>query len=104
MDELKVITAIFNPGKIVVTAGVSNRCMNDSDFHKFVISSCARHLQGDWGDLEYEEDRKANDAAVKEGDFRIMSAYNYGDDPKETIWIITEGDHSATTVLFPSEY
>ena len=104
MDELKVITPIFNPGQIVVTAGVNTRCIEDPLFQQFVMTSCARHLQGDWGDLEYEEDRKANDAAVKEGDFRIMSSYNYDDDPKNTIWIITEWDHSATTILFPSEY
>lgn len=104
MNELKVITPLFDPGQMMITAGINTRCMRDPLFQQFVMASCCRHLQGDWGDLEYEEDRKANDAALKEGDFRIMSAYNYGDDPKETIWIITEWDHSATTVLFPSEY
>ena len=104
MDELKVIEAVFNPGQFVVTAGVSARCQEDPLFHQFVLISCGRHIQGDWGDLEYEEDRKANDAAVKEGDFRILSAYNFNDNPEDKIWIITEWDRSITTILFPSEY
>lgn len=60
----------------------------------------ARHQRGDWGDLE-EEDKRLNDAAVKEGD-RILSAYILPTGVK--VWIITEWDRSATTLLLPSEY
>jgi len=37
----------------------------------------------------------------------MLSAYNDDRFPKNgnaTIWIITEGDRSVTTVLFPDEY
>lgn len=42
----------------------------------------------------------SNNEAVKNGE-RILAAYMYGD---TKIWIITEWDRSATTILFPEEY
>ena len=47
-----------------------------------------------------EEDKAANEQALIEGN-RIMGAYQTC---KGKIWIITEADRSATTVLFPDEY
>ncbi|MDE6020535.1 MAG: hypothetical protein K2H01_06040 [Ruminococcus sp.] len=49
-----------------------------------------------------DEDKALNDAAVKNGDERIFAAYI--DSTGRKIWIITEWDRSATTILFPSEY
>ena len=65
-----------------------------------VAASIARHLVGDWGDLD-DEDRQANEDSLKhEG--RLFSAYQ---DSKGTkFWIITEWDRSATTVLLPEDY
>jgi len=59
-----------------------------------------RHLNGDWGDL-CDEDRRSNDAALKNGD-RLFSSYRITPDLK--LWIITEWDRSITTLLLPSEY
>lgn len=59
-----------------------------------------RHVVGDWGELD-EEDRRENELSVKEG-LRILSAYRLRDGTK--IWIITEADRSATTILLPDEY
>ena len=64
------------------------------------IELMARHLAGDWGDLN-AADRAANDRALQSGE-RIISAYRLGNDQK--IWIITEADRSATTILLPAEY
>ncbi len=53
-----------------------------------------------------DEDRQANDQALTQGT-RLLSAYNDDRFPKNgvaTIWIITEADRSATTILFPDEY
>jgi hypothetical protein len=61
----------------------------------------SRHRRGDWGDLG-SDDRATNDAAVVTGG-RILSAYRVHEDDT-TIWIITEGDRSATTFLLPDEY
>ena len=64
----------------------------------------ARHSEGDWGDLD-DFDTRQNNTAVKEG-YRILSAYEVTAENGETerIWIITESDRSATTILLPSEY
>ena len=48
-----------------------------------------------------EEDKAENELSVREG-FRILSAYRLRTGVK--IWVITEADRSATTVLLPSEY
>ena len=67
-----------------------------------------RHSCGDWG-LVCKGDRDENDYSVTHH-LRILSAYSvetdkpskgYGDN---TLWIITEADRSATTILLPDEY
>ena len=59
-----------------------------------------RHVRGNWGEV-CEEDRESNDQAVTEGE-RILSSYQTNDGVK--IWVITEADRSATTLLLPEEY
>ncbi len=59
-----------------------------------------RHVHGDYGDL-HEEDREANELAVKDGE-RILSSYPIPGHVR--IWIITEADRSSTTLLLPHEY
>jgi hypothetical protein len=65
-----------------------------------VVELLARHAHGDWGDLG-SEDKRLNDRAVQ-GRTRLLSAYMLSDSVK--VWIITEADRSATTVLLPDEY
>jgi len=65
-----------------------------------MMNALRRHARGDWGELG-EEDRQANDLAVKHG-ARLLSAYHTKAGIK--FWIITEADRSATTVLLPEEY
>lgn len=59
----------------------------------------ARHEQGDWGDVDIE-DAMANEQALIDGG-RLMSVYKL---EIGTVWIITEADRSATTLLLPEEY
>jgi len=59
-----------------------------------------RHVTGDWGELD-EHDRQENEISVDQG-FRLLSSYTLSDGTR--IWIITEADRSATTLLLPSEY
>jgi len=59
-----------------------------------------RHVTGDWGDLD-KEDKAENELSLREG-FRLQSAYHLSDGVK--IWVITERDRSATTILLPEEY
>ena len=90
----------FRMGKLVYTRGVADKVADDSAFSKFVLAGLQRHLKGDWGNM-CADDKAENELALKEG-FRLFSAYENEGLPK--IWIITEADRSATTVLFPDEY
>ena len=58
-----------------------------------------RHQSGDWGDLCDEDIQANNDAYYHSG--RILSSYLIG---SQKIWIITEADRTATTILLPQEY
>ena len=60
----------------------------------------ARHQAGDWGEVP-AEDWQENELSVREG-FRVLSSYTLSTGKK--IWIITEADRSATTLLLPADY
>lgn len=86
----------FDLGKVVGTPGAL-QFLADNGLTPFHFIE--RHTQNDWGRLP-AEDAAANDAAMMTGGC-LLSSYPVGDG---RIWIITEGDRSATTVLLPSEY
>ena len=66
-----------------------------------ILALVRRHARGDWGDLS-RDDALANDLALDPTcPARVLSAY---ETVGGRIWIITEADRSATTVLLPSEY
>ena len=60
----------------------------------------ARHSSGDFGELT-PDDRYENEIAVEHG-FRVLSSYRLGSGT--VVWVITEADRSATTILLPQEY
>ena len=93
----------FELGQTVMTRGVADALSENPDFMGFVIESLERYKECDWGEMA-DEDKALNDAAVKNGDDRILAAYKNGGPTAWKIWIITEWDHSATTILFPDEY
>lgn len=61
-----------------------------------------RHLRGEWGEL-CAEDTAVQDASLEPGaePDRLMSVHMVNG---IKLWIITEWDRSATTVLLPEEY
>lgn len=59
-----------------------------------------RHARCDWGEVD-SGDRELNDLALDDGT-RLLSAYRTAKDAR--LWIITEADRSATTILLPEEY
>ena len=87
----------FQLGQIVATPGALAAF---EEAGEEPITYLARHLVGDWGEV-CEEDAKENEFSVREG-FRILSAYILSTGVK--IWIITEANRSATTLLTPEEY
>ncbi|WP_146501962.1 hypothetical protein [Rubinisphaera italica] len=85
----------FPPGQIVIT---SNALAQLS--HAEVFTALKRHLTGDWGDC-CPEGRQANELALELGG-RVFSVYHSEDHHK--FWIITEADHTLTTVLMQDDY
>ena len=88
---------MFTLGQMVATPGALRALERNN---QSPIEFLRRHANLDWGDLD-EEDKRENDYSVVHG-FRILSAYTLKDSTR--IWIITEADRSATTILLPSEY
>lgn len=100
----------FKLGQVVTTFGVNDRIADDIKFAKFVTNSLRKYCTGDWGDM-CKADKKENDFAVEHGHLRIFASYECNKDIgggakalDAKIWIITEADRSATTILFPEEY
>ena len=85
-------------GQIVSTPGAL-QALVDAD--QAPAEFLARHEAGDWGEVG-AEDWQENELSVRDG-FRILSAYTLGKTGVK-IWIITEADRSATTILLPEEY
>jgi hypothetical protein len=109
--------AKFPLGQVVMTCGVAAAIgkvdaeqAEGAMYSADIAGALARHESGDWGIMP-DEDKTANEDALKYGE-RLMSAYVIWQDATGThgtpegtkIWIITERDRSATTVLFPDEY
>lgn len=92
----------FKLGKTMATAGVDERMKRDRIFAAFVSKSLRRYQECDWGDTN-KEDKVSNDYAVDNGE-RILAEYREDGVKPMRIWIITEWDRSATTILFPEEY
>lgn len=87
----------FAFGQIVATPGALDACAKaDDNLARYI----RRHATGDWGEVD-SHDKQVNDRATFEG-YRLLSAYRLKDGTK--IWIITESDRSATTILLPEEY
>ena len=89
------MVAKFELGRVVITRNALNTLVAES-----VQVALARHAMGDWGEL-CEEDRTANERALTTGE-RLFSAYH--DLKGVKLWIITEANRSATTVLLPEDY
>jgi hypothetical protein len=95
----------FPLGQLIMTRSISDVIAWNPRFSRFVLGSLKRHANADWGDVS-ENDKKANDDDLTTGG-RLFSVYKLsvgtGVDA-EKIWIITEANRSATTVLFPSDH
>jgi len=93
----------FQPGQVVATRAVADLMAESTAFSQFTQTAFARYQHCDWGDLG-KDDAEMNDSAVANGDDRIFASYAHPDHSEWKLWIITEWDRSATTLLFPSDY
>ncbi|HTZ59919.1 MAG TPA: hypothetical protein VMB49_17545 [Acidobacteriaceae bacterium] len=89
--------ARFPLGRVVATPGALQALEESGESPGVFLK---RHLTGDWGEVD-DHDRRENELSVIQG-FRLLSAYTLSNGTK--LWIITEADRSATTLLLPSEY
>ena len=78
------------------------RAASRSGAHLIFVSSIAAQ-SGSFSDCELtEEDRRENQLSLERG-FRLLSSYRT-DAGDTKLWVITEADRSATTILLPEEY
>jgi hypothetical protein len=87
---------IFKFGRLLLTPGALDFC---SEQNLNPLDILTRHITGDWGDL-CAEDQLLNARAITEGS-RILSAYVYRG---VKLYVITEADRGATTMLLADEY
>jgi hypothetical protein len=88
---------LFPLGDLVATPGALSVLEKNAVVPMRLIS---RHMKGDWGDVP-PDDAAANTNALRIG-ARLLSSYSLPDGAR--IWIITEADRSATTLVLPEEY
>lgn len=89
-------------GQVVVTATAMEVFeQHPMPVEVLVNAMLIMHSRGDWGVVD-PEDAKANDHAIKHGE-RVLSAYDLPITGTR-VWVITEWDRSATTILLPSDY
>jgi len=88
---------LFSLGQVVATPGAVNALELASTLPQALLH---RHEHGDWGEMS-EDDQKLNWQALSSGE-RLLSAYILSDGVR--VWIITEADRFATTLLLPSDY
>ena len=89
--------ARFTLGRTFITPGAKDALEIAG---QTAIEFLRRHTAGDWGELS-DDDIKENELSLENG-FRLLSRYETS--KGERLWIITEADRSATTILLPIEY
>jgi hypothetical protein len=87
----------FPLGRVVATPGALSALEKAEQLPAAFLD---RHVNGDWGEVP-DADKQENELAVEQ-ELRILSAYTTS--AGEKIWILTEADRSATTILLPEEY
>jgi hypothetical protein len=87
----------FELGQLVMTPGANDTLQRA---RQLPLEFLLRHKNGDWGDLP-PEDVRENERALRDGS-RVFSSYLTR--TEEKLWIITEWDRSATTLLLPEDY
>jgi hypothetical protein len=89
--------ATFSLGRIVATPGALGAIERANQSATVFL---AGHAARDWGELD-REDIRENEYSLAH-DFRLLSSSTTA--AGEKLWIITEADRSATTLLLPDEY
>ena len=86
----------FELGTPLMTPGASEALLAS---HQIPPEFLLPHKHGDWGELDFE-DRRRNELALLHGR-RLLSAYRTRADAR--LWVTTEWNRIATTLLLPEE-
>ena len=89
--------AKFPLGELLMTPGAAEAFEKTGEQWSIYLT---RHVRGDWGELD-KHDVQENEYSLQRG-LRLLSKYTLAD--RTVIWLITEADRSATTILLPEEY
>jgi len=91
----------FEIGRVATSEKILDKMEENRSFADFYWSSFGRHCLCDWGNVS-QEDKEANDQAIKSGG-PLFSSYTH---PVEhwTICILTEADRSETAIGLPEEF
>lgn len=99
---------LFDLGQVLTTPGAID-ALAEAYGNRWRIAArelLTRHQRGDWGDIA-KGDEGANERSLADGT-RLLSVYRLRALTPYTrpvkVWIITEADRSATTLLLPEEY
>ena len=103
---------IVQPANVVMTAHIAHWVDEHPTVMAWIVDCLARHDNGDWGDLD-PDDQAANNYALRHYEGRVLSRYTIptelasetADD--DAIWIITDDlddTDTTTTILWPSDY
>jgi len=82
------------------TQGINNAIEHDFKYAKEIMKCLGKYRTMNWGDT-CKDDCELNNFAVYNGDERVVAKYKTS---KGNIFIITESDRSATTIMFAEEY
>jgi hypothetical protein len=96
-SKVQVVIPRFRVGWMLITPGALEALVEAQEDPKNFIY---RHIQGDWGDVG-SADWASNEEALNAGD-RLFSVYQTRHGRK--LWVITEANRFATTILLPDEY
>jgi len=91
------VPGLFGLGVLTATVGALDACAAGLTTPPQLF---ARHWTGTWGNIS-AEDHGLNEDAIRDG-ARILSVYHL--QASGRVWIITEADCHATTLLTPDAY
>jgi len=89
--------------KLYMTRGINDEIADNENFAKEICDIIKRFKAQDWGEL-CQEDKQMNEDTLKNGNGRILAAYNTS---VKKVYVITDGlktEYEATTILFAEEY
>jgi hypothetical protein len=92
----QIVIPRFRVGWILIAPGALVALVESQEDPRTFVS---RHLEGDWGDVG-PADWAENEYALRHGE-RLVSVYHTRHGRK--LWVVTEANRYATTILLPHD-